>query len=95
MIELKEFKNKCLNQKQHLEDISEEWGNLRLAQHRYGCSFTPIYKLFKGHFCPNCETKLEESKCFAGKTYMQPFYHKRYILICNECDYKFAFESRW
>ena len=95
MSTIKQFKSECLNESKGFEKLIHDWSDLHLSQHRYGSSFAPIYKLFRGHWCPNCQAKLSKSVEFTGQSSIQTRHHTRFILTCDECEYEFAYEYNW
>ena len=84
-VDIETFKNMCLTDIITDQDKSKEWYDLREEQKLYGEEYIIKYKLFKGKFCSNCDTKLKREFMFRQK-------HdgtNHYIYKCS-CGYKYA-----
>ena len=84
-MKIEDFKDKCLTDIITDQDKSKKWYDLREGQKIYGHEYEMIYKLFRGKFCPNCDSKLKKEFMFRDK-------HdgtNHYIFKCS-CGYKYA-----
>ena len=93
MSDLAIFKSTCKDKVERAIELEDEWVKLRSKQKQYGKLFKPIFKIFNGKFCPNCNTKLLVVKGFAAPLSCEfELYSVVSILVCNECGYKFAYK---
>ena len=87
-MDLETFKKNCCNAENESEIKDNEFDQLLKKQHKYGEMYEPIYKLLKGHFCPNCNNKLLKTRLPASNGFVRKKYR------CLQCEYEFLTEER-
>ena len=86
---IKDFKDKCLENTTTDLAKKERWNNLVEEQKEYGKEYKMKSKIFRGNFCPICSSKLKKEFMFRNK----PNEINHYIHECS-CGYEYAVSWR-
>jgi len=87
---IEKFMLKCEEEKKKDDDLIEIWRNLYNKQKEYGTKYKPLYEgsfFTKREICLNCKSKLIHKRVNTNKiTDIKSID----LLICYECNYKYA-----